>query len=74
MRKKSIVVRSYKNDKTYQKDAQKMYKKGYRVLSVENHKENQGCGLLGCKAILFLPLVLIGKKPQLVVTYELVKT
>lgn len=71
MSKKALVVKSYKNDKAYRKDALKMSRKGYRVVNVQNHKENQGCGLLGCKALIFLPLVLIGKKPTLVVTYEL---
>ena len=72
MSKKAVVVKSYKNDKAYRKDAQKMRRKGYRIVNVQNFKENQGCGLLGCKAIIFMPLVLIGKKPSLVVTYELI--
>ena len=67
--KETIVIKSYKNEKGYRRDAKKMAKKGYSVMGVENFKENQGCGLLGCKALIFLPLVLIGKKPKLVVTY-----
>ncbi len=66
MRKKTLVIKAYGSDRAYRKDAQKMSRKGYRV--VDAHRENEGCGLLGCKGVFLLP---IRKKPDLIVTYQL---
>ena len=73
MGKKPIIVKSYKNDKSYRKDAPRMARRGYEVSNVESFKERQGCAGMGCKAIIFLPWAFLGKKPALVVTYKLVE-
>ena len=65
---KTIVVKRYKTEKLYQKDARRMLKRGYCVQSVISEQPRAGCGrilTLGFFALLFKP------KPELVVTYHL---
>jgi len=61
-----IVVKTYKNEKQYQRDANKMREKGYRIQSVEK-SEKSGC----LRWLLVGPLALVWKKHQITVTYEL---
>lgn len=64
----SIVVRRYKDEKEYQKDAQRMGKRGYKVISVISEQKRRSFFtviMTGFLAILF------PRKPELVVTYTL---
>lgn len=65
---KSILVKRYKDERAYQKDAQRMVRRGYKVTSVTSEMQRAGCArilTLGIFTLLFPP------KPQLVVTYIL---
>jgi len=62
-----MKVKVYKNNKRYERDAKKLGKKGWKVISVVQEKRSAGLGrwaLIGIFAPLFPP------KPVLVVTYE----
>lgn len=66
---KSIIVKRYKSEKQYQRDARRLAKHGYEVASVVSEQSRSGCLrilMLGLFAWLFKP------KPVLVVTYRLV--
>jgi putative NADH-flavin reductase len=69
MTQKAIIVRRYKNDAEYQKDANKLLAKGYEVQNVVSEVQRSGCGrfiaLGGIGALIFKP------KPVQVVTYRL---
>jgi len=65
---KQIIVKRYKSQKAYEKDAARMLAKGYEVASVVSEQPRSGCGrilLIGLFAAVFKP------KPVLVVTYRL---
>lgn len=68
-RKDPLVVKRYKDQKEYQKDAGKMTAQGYDIQSVVSEQPRSGCGrfvaLGGIGALVFKP------KPELVVTYKL---
>jgi hypothetical protein len=72
MASKPVIVKRYKDEKEYQKDAGKMTVKGYEVASVVSEQPRSGCGrfiaLGGIGALVFKP------KPVLVVTYRLTTT
>jgi hypothetical protein len=63
---KPIVIKRYKNEREYQRDAQKMTRRHYRIQSVVSEQQRNG----------FMRLLLIGfffpPKAQLIVTYSLV--
>lgn len=68
MAKKAIEVKRYKDEKEYQKDANKMLAKGYEVQSVISEQPRSGCArwmTIGIFAAIFKP------KPVQVVTYRL---
>jgi hypothetical protein len=68
MAKDRVLVRRYKDEKEYQKDANKMAKQGYVVDSVVT--ENLGRG--GCRWLAFGLFNFLSKpKHVLVVTYRL---
>jgi hypothetical protein len=61
------MVRSYKKEKDYRKDAQKLSKQGWHVMSTVEQRPRSGLGrlfMLGLLAAVFPP------KPKIVVTYE----
>lgn len=65
---KSIVVKRYKDEREYQRDAQKMARRGYKVATVTSEKPRAGCGrilTLGLFALIFPP------KSIYIVTYSL---
>jgi len=65
--KYETMVKTYKKTKQYSKDAKKLAKKGWEVLSVVEKENKVGGGrmlLLGVFAIFFRP------KNELVVTYR----
>jgi len=66
MTKKQIVVKTYKNDKAYQKDANRMRGQGYEVQQMDQ-AERSGC----LRWLLVGPLALVWKKHQITVTYRL---
>lgn len=69
MAPKPIVVKRYKDEREYQRDAQRMARKGYKVVSSTSEKPRAGCArilTLGIFTLLFPP------KPEFVVTYSLV--
>lgn len=63
----NTVVKTYNSDKAYQKDAQRMAKAGWRVVSAVQDKRRPGCGRIGCLGIF---AAIFPPKPVLVVTYE----
>lgn len=70
MAKKAIVVRRYKNEKEFQKDAVGLAKQGYEVQSVVSEQPRSGCArimAIGFLAVMFKP------RPVLVVTYRLIR-
>ena len=65
---KPIVVKRYKNERDYQRDAQRWAKRGYTVSHVISEKPRAGClriVSLGIFTLLFPP------KSEFVVTYSL---
>ena len=57
-------VEFYESEKAMQQGMAKMQRRGWDVVSTEATNEGYGCvktAVLGC---LFLPLALLGKKPQ----------
>jgi len=64
MGSKTILVRRYKTDPEYQKDANKLAKQGYVVVNATSEQPRSGCLRILTLGILFKP------KPQLVVTYQ----
>jgi len=68
MAPKTIVVKRYPNERDYQRDAQKMARKNYKVVSVTSDKPRAGCMrilTLGIFTLIFPP------KTELVVTYSM---
>lgn len=68
MSPKAIVVKRYPNEREYQRDAQRMARKKYKVISVASEQPRSGCMrilAIGLFAMIFKP------KPVLVVTYSL---
>ena len=66
MSKKQIVVKTYRNDKEFQRDANKMKARGYRINNT-SQSERSGC----FKWLLVGPLALVWKKHEITVIYEL---
>lgn len=69
-RLKSIVVRTYKSSRSYERDARRMAGRGYKIQSVTSQTRNPGFMrfiTLGLFALVFKP------RPILVATYELVQ-
>lgn len=64
MAKQTVQVKRYESDAEYQKDANKMLKQGFEVLSVTSEQPRSRCMRILTLGILFKP------KPQLVVTYQ----
>lgn len=64
MSNKTILVRRYKSDSEYQKDANKLARQGYVVTNATSEQPRSGCLRILTLGILFKP------KPQLVVTYQ----
>ena len=64
MSEKTILVRRYKTDPEYQKDANKLARQGYVVVNATSEQPRSGCMRILTLGILFKP------KPQLVVTYQ----
>lgn len=66
--KPKVVVKRYKDEREYQRDAGRMLKRGYRVAHVVSETQRSGCMrivTLGIFTMLFPP------KAQFVVTYQL---
>jgi hypothetical protein len=61
----SIVVKRYKNEREYQRDAQKMARKKYKIQSVVSEQQRSGLMRLFLIGFFFPP------KAQLIVTYSL---
>lgn len=66
MAKQAIVVKTYKNESEYQKDANRMRAEGYEVQTMDQ-AERSGC----MRWLLVGPLALVWKKHQITVTYRL---
>lgn len=65
--KPRVVVRRYKTEREYQRDAGRMVKRGYRVAHVVSEMRNAGCMrwlTIGLFALIFKP------SPEFVVTYQ----
>lgn len=61
------MVRTYKGESAYQKEAAKLAAQGWRVISVTPQPRRSGCArilLIGIFAAIFKP------KPILIVTYQ----
>lgn len=61
---KRIIVKRYKNEREYQRDAQKWIRRGYSVTNVVSQTPRRS--FFG-----FLMLGLFSRKPELIVTYSL---
>lgn len=64
---RKIVVKRYRNEHQYQRDAQHMARKQYQVIDVVSQTPRRR--LITVVALGFLPL-LFARKPQLIVTYS----
>lgn len=64
----AIVVRRYKNEKEYQRDAQHLGKRGYKVVSVISEPKRRSLFTIVMTGFLVL---LFPRKPELIVTYSL---
>lgn len=64
----SIVVKRYKDEKEYQKDAQRMGKRGYKVVNTLNERPRRSFFTVIMTGFLVL---LFPRKTQYVVTYSL---
>jgi hypothetical protein len=57
-------IEFYKNEKDMQKGMKKMQKQGWEVVDTEIVQQGWSCAKTGCLGGLFLPLALLGRKPQ----------
>jgi len=62
----NIVVKTYKTEKAYQRDANRMRDKGYEIHNMDQ-SERMGCW----RYLLFGPLALLWKPNVITVTYRL---
>lgn len=65
---KSIVVKRYKNDKEYERDAGRMNKRGYKVVTVTSERPRRSYVTVILTGFIVL---LFPRKAQYVVTYSL---
>lgn len=65
MSPRQVIVKRYKNERQYQRDAQKMARKGYKVMSAVSEIQRSGCLRILLIGVLFPP------RPQLIVTFSL---
>lgn len=63
MSPKSVIVKRYRSEREYQRDAQKMARKQYNVMNVVSENQRSGCMRIFLIGIFFPP------KAQLIVTY-----
>jgi hypothetical protein len=62
-----VLVRVYKNQSEYQRDAQRLSVEGWRVVSVTEQEQRSGC----IRIVLLWFLALLWKpKPRILVTYN----
>lgn len=61
------MVRTYKSNDAYRKDANKLAKQGWRVVNVAERRPRAGCLRL---LFLWWFVLIFPPKPELVVTYE----
>jgi hypothetical protein len=54
----------YNSEKAMQKGIAKMQEVGWEVVDTEVIEQGYGCFKTGCLGLLFLPLALLGKKPN----------
>ncbi|RMF26288.1 MAG: hypothetical protein D6759_19900 [Chloroflexi bacterium] len=59
-----IRVLFYGSEKAMQKGIAKMQKRGWEVVDTEVVEQGYGCLKTGCLGAIFLPLALLGKKPN----------
>lgn len=64
----AIVIKRYKNEKEYQKDAKGMNKRGYKIVSVVSEQKRRSLFTVVMTGFLAL---LFPRKPELIVTYTL---
>ena len=62
--KYETTVVFYQGRKSMEKGIRKMQKKGWEVVGSELVPGHYGCLKTGCLGILFLPLALLGRKPD----------
>ncbi|HOJ01287.1 MAG TPA: hypothetical protein PLL88_06665 [Anaerolineaceae bacterium] len=69
--KTEVRVEIYKNKHDLKKGMKKEQDLGWTVLSVQNVPQGYGCFKTGCLGLVFLPLALLGRKPEKYqVTYQ----
>lgn len=65
------AVKHYKNIGAFEKDADKMQKKGWKIANQSSHKEHFKIGKGCCLGFIFLPLMIFGRgKSSIIATYE----
>lgn len=66
---RNIIVKRYKTEQQYQRDAGRMAKRGYKVAGMTSERPSRGC----LAALTFgLFVLLFPPKPQYIVTYQLI--
>lgn len=55
----------YKNARALKKGTERMARDGWQVISITNVDQGYSAGKTCCLGCLFLPLALLGKKPQI---------
>lgn len=64
-------IEIYNNKRAMQKGMKKEQDDGWNVISVQNIQQGYGCIKTGCLGLIFLPLALLGRKPEKYqVTYQ----
>lgn len=67
----SIIVRTYKTEKEFNADAEKLKQESWQVKDVKYQKGEYQAGKGCCLFLLFAPLALFARgKEKIVVTYE----
>lgn len=62
MTETKVVI--YRSPRDMDKGIKKMQKQGWEVASTETIDQGWSCAKVGCLAIIFFPLALLGKKPK----------
>jgi len=57
-------VKFYDSEKAMNRDIRKMQRRGWEVAETKIDQQGYGCFKTGCLGFLFLPLALLGKKPN----------
>jgi len=60
----TVRVEFYPNDRAMRRGIARMQRRGWQVVHTEVDPQGYGCLKTGCLGLIFLPLALLGKKPN----------